>query len=213
MAALISVVGNAGVGKTTFVGALQRLGPFASGLEEIEDRPFKARFATDLRRHALANQLDFFFFRAEQERALRAATGVALVDGGLDLDFYGFTYLFRRRGFLDDAEFALCRRAYAFIRDFLPPPELILYLEAPLPVIRRRHRRRGRSREIAQESDLAALGEQIGAWLGGPDIGPVLRVDAADDDFMGPDRLASLLPHLLAVRPASAAGDEPVEAR
>ena len=79
--------------------------------------------------------------RAEQEKNLRASPRIGLIDGGLDLDFYGFTRLFHSRGLLTDPEFDLCRRVYEFIRQDLPPPELIIRLRADEGTVSRRYPR------------------------------------------------------------------------
>src|SRR6266508_188647 len=118
---LISIVGASGVGKTALVQALSKTGKFTIAYEEHAERPFQALFKNDAR-YALANQIDYLLLRAEQEKALRASPKIGLIDGGLDLDFHGFTRLFHRRGLLTDPEFDLCRRVYHFIRELLPHP-------------------------------------------------------------------------------------------
>ena len=94
MGKVIVIAGNSGVGKTTLVGALCRARPFATGLEQHAERPFQALMAADPTRYALANQFDYLLLRAEQERVFRAGPATALIDGGFDLDFHGFTRLF-----------------------------------------------------------------------------------------------------------------------
>jgi len=93
MGKIVAVVGNTGAGKTTLVRALCRMGKFNFGLEQHTERPFQQMFKNDPR-YALANQLDYMLLRAKQEQEFRSMEGIALVDGGLDLDFYGFTRLF-----------------------------------------------------------------------------------------------------------------------
>ena len=94
MGKLITIVGNSGVGKTTLAAELCRRASFAVGLEQHTERPFQALMAADPRRYALANQVDYLLLRAEQERAIRARPEPGLVDGGLDLDFYGLLACF-----------------------------------------------------------------------------------------------------------------------
>ncbi|MFN8404929.1 MAG: deoxynucleoside kinase [Anaerolineales bacterium] len=109
---LISVVGASGVGKTTFVNALAKTGNFATAFEQHDERPFQSLFKQDTK-YALANQMDYLLLRAEQEKQLRAADKTGLMDGGLDLDFHGFTRIFRRRGLLTDPSLI---SAFGFIR-------------------------------------------------------------------------------------------------
>ncbi len=110
MGNLITVIGNSGVGKTTLTKAIAEHVGFTSACEQHVERPFQSAMARDSRRFALANQFDYLLFRAEQERDLRTQNTIGVIDGGLDLDFHGFTQLFWRRGYLDDAEFELCAR-------------------------------------------------------------------------------------------------------
>src|SRR5215208_5238720 len=131
MSRLIAVVGASGVGKTALVRALAKAYPpalnsaegFETAYEEHTERPFQSLFKQDAR-YGLANQIDYLLLRAEQEKALRASQHIGLIDGGLDLDFHGFTRLFHSRCLLTDPEFDLCRRVYGFLRETLPPPEL-----------------------------------------------------------------------------------------
>src|SRR5512141_670885 len=110
---LISIVGASGVGKTALVSALSKTGEFITAYEQHAGRPFQALFKQD-RRYALHNQVDYFLLRAEQERALRFSSTkkVGLMDGGLDLDYHGFSRLFHQRGLLTEDEYALCGRLY-----------------------------------------------------------------------------------------------------
>jgi deoxyadenosine/deoxycytidine kinase len=180
---LIAVVGNSGVGKTTFVKALCAAGGFASGLEQHVERPFQQRFAQDLARDALPNQVDYLLLRTEQELAIRRSPGIGVVDGGLEQDFYIFTRLFHRKGYLDDREYALCERLYRFYRELLPPPDLTIWLHAPVKVIAERFARRDRPVQIAQVEDLHQMEALLKDWLTAHPPHPLLRLDVAAEDL------------------------------
>lgn len=160
---LIAIVGTSGVGKTSLARALADAADLTLGLEQHAERPFQSLFKTD-KRYGLANQIDYLLLRAEQERELRAGKRPGLLDGGLDQDFHGFTRLFHARGYLTDLEFDLCRRFYEFIRATLPPPELVIHLHAPAPVIRDRLARRERI-NIASAEDANLIEQYLTDWL------------------------------------------------
>lgn len=163
MAHIISIIGVSGVGKTSLVHALNTEDKFVLGLEDHIKRPFQESFKKEPRL-ALANQFDFLLYRAEQEQLLRANPLPALVDGGLDLDFHGFTRLFHARGWLSDPEYALLHRFYTLIRGTLPPPDLIVHLTASNDAIQSRLAGRDRI-NIATTADASLLASFIEEWL------------------------------------------------
>jgi deoxyadenosine/deoxycytidine kinase len=179
MAKLISFVGASGVGKTSIVRTLNARNEFALGLESHAERPFQVLFKNDPR-HALANQIDFLLYRAEQERLLRLDPRPALVDGGLDLDFHGFTRLFHARGWLTGPEFDLIRRLYTHTRELLPPPDLIVHLTASDEAVSSRLASRDRI-NIASAADASLLASFLDEWLDTLPQQGILQLDVTDE--------------------------------
>ena len=179
MGKLIAVVGASGAGKTSLVHALTNTGNFAVAYEQHAERPFQTLFKGDSL-YALANQLDYLLYRTEQEKELRASAKIGLVDGGLDLDFHGFTRLFHARGLLSDPEFDLCRRFYELTRQFLPLPDLIIHLIASEEVIRQRLAWRERI-NIASVEDTALFNSFLDEWLGTISPSKLLQLDVSEE--------------------------------
>lgn len=180
MGIIVAIVGNTGAGKTTLVRALCRVGKFNYGLEQHTERPFQQLFKND-HRYALPNQLDYMLQRAKQEQEFRSMEGIALVDGGLDLDFHGFTRLFQSRGWISDKEFQLCKELYGFFRSYLPPPDLIVHLIIDHDIVANRLAERGRI-NIASSADLELLNSFINSWLDKIPSEMVIHIDASADD-------------------------------
>ena len=191
---LLSVVGASGVGKTTLARALSKTGKFATGLETHADRPFQALFKKD-KKYALANQADYFLFRAEQEKELRAASKIGLIDGGLDLDFQCFTRLFLSRNLLTESEHALCRRLYDFIRAALPRPELIVRLVADQETVAARLSTRDRI-NIARAEDTALFNSFLEEWLASVPSDQVLNLDVSHETLDYKKSTDLILKHL-----------------
>jgi deoxyadenosine/deoxycytidine kinase len=166
------------MGKTTLVRRLCSILPLQPALEQHVERPFQQLFAGNLARYGLANQVDYLLLRGEQERTARASGGVAIQDGGLDLDYHGFARLFYHAGYLTEDEFGLCRRLYEMLRACLPPPDLIIYLTAPAWLAIQRYQARKRNLEITRLEDLALLGTLIEEWIAIVPQDRLLQVDA-----------------------------------
>jgi len=178
---LITIVGASGTGKTTLVHALVKSRHFTTAFEQHEERPFQALFKQD-KKYALANQMDYFLVRAEQEQKLRSSPQIGLMDGGLDLDFHGFTRLFLHRNLLSQNEFDLCRRLYMLIRETLPMPELIISLKADEAAVA--DRMSGRKRiNIASAQDTVLFNSFLDEWLASVPSHQILELDVTKESI------------------------------
>ncbi|MBN2044798.1 MAG: deoxynucleoside kinase [Anaerolineales bacterium] len=190
MGRLITIVGNNASGKTTLTNALCRQTGFTPWLESHEDRPYQPLFSQDVRRYALPNQIDYLLRRAEQEREIRQGEITGVQDGGLDQDYHLYTRLFQYKGFLDGREFTLCQRTYRALRAGLPAPDLIVWLRAPLDLLRARLQARNRKIDLEQIvtlDDLPLLEGYLEDWLAEIPAPRLLVVDAgAQDDLLSP---------------------------
>jgi deoxyadenosine/deoxycytidine kinase len=197
MGKLIAIVGASGVGKTALVSALAKAYDFDTAYEQHTERPFQSLFKNDAR-YALANQIDYLLLRAEQERKLRESRHIGLIDGGLDLDFYGFTRLFHRRFLLTDPEFDLCKRIYELIRQSAPRPELIVRLKADEITVAERLSTRERI-NIASAEDTSLFNGFLDAWLGSIPPDQVLELDVSDETLRYEKSIAIILHRIKAL--------------
>lgn len=195
---LITIVGASGVGKTALVKALSETGKFVTAYEQHDERPFQKLFKQD-KHYALANQVDYFLLRAEQERALRSSLSgpqIGLMDGGLDLDFYGFTRLFHHRGLLTGEEYELCGRLYAFIRQSLPQPELIVRLCADERTVAARLSARDRI-NIAGPQDTARFDSYLDEWLATVPARQRLELDVSHESLEYEQSVRAILKEMI----------------
>jgi deoxyadenosine/deoxycytidine kinase len=182
LAKLISVVGNSGVGKTTFVLKLCQELNYSPELEQHEERPYQELFMLHKRKYALANQIDYLIFRAQQEIGIRDGETPGVQDGGLDQDFFVFTKLFYHNKYLSENEYGICKRAYQVLRKSLPPPDLIIWMKASVELIAERYNRRNRRLDITQIEDMKVVEGLLEKWLGGFQSDFVLKINAELED-------------------------------
>jgi deoxyadenosine/deoxycytidine kinase len=188
---LITIIGPSGTGKTSLVNALAKKGRFTTALEQHTDRPFQTLAKQDAR-YAFANQMDYLILRAEQEKNLRASPAIGLIDGGLDLDFHGFTRLFLNRSLLNQNEFDLCQRFYTLTRELLPLPELIIRLRADEETVAGRLSRRKRI-NIASAEDTALFNSYLDEWLASLPSNQVLELDVTNESMDYPRSVAVIM--------------------
>jgi deoxyadenosine/deoxycytidine kinase len=111
---------------------------------------------------------------------LRASPQIGLIDGGLDLDYHGFTRLFHHRGLLTNLEFDLCRRLYETLRGLMPLPELIVRLRADWVTVAGRLSVRDRI-NIASAEDTALFESFLDEWLVNVPSQGFLEIDVTDE--------------------------------
>ena len=141
----LAVEGPIGAGKTSLA---ERLGTRLDAtlvLEEAEN-PFLADFYADRPGAALQAQLFYLLNRHRQQTSLRQAdlfSQVTISDYLFDKDKI-FAYLN-----LDDNELFIYQRLYDLLARDVPPPDLVVYLQAPTDVLLGRLRGRQADAEPA----------------------------------------------------------------
>jgi hypothetical protein len=106
-----------------------------------------------------------------------------------DRSFYEDAEVFaraqHRMGSLSDRDWATYRELYGILTALLAPPDLVVYLRASVPTLRRRIAQRGRGIE-AEISDryLEELNMLYEEWIAHFDRAPVLVVPADRLDFV-----------------------------
>ena len=134
----IAIEGPIGAGKTALA---ERLGTRLDATVVLEDveNPFLADFYGDRPGAALQAQLFYLLSRHRQQASLRQAdlfSQMTICDYLFDKDKI-FAYLN-----LDDNELFIYQRLYDLLAREAPPPDLVLYLQAPTDVLLRRLRAR-----------------------------------------------------------------------
>ena len=141
----IAVEGPIGAGKTSLAERLSTRLDATLVLEETEN-PFLADFYADRPGAALQAQLFYLLSRHRQQTSLRQAdlfAQVTISDYLFDKDKI-FAYLN-----LDDNELFIYQRLYDLLARDAPPPDLVVYLQAPTDVLLRRLRLRRADPETA----------------------------------------------------------------
>jgi deoxyadenosine/deoxycytidine kinase len=178
----IAIEGLIGVGKTALAERLaQRLNAKLI-LEEVEENPYLDRFYRDIKSFAFQTQLFFLFSRYKQQQELKQAN---LFEPHVVSD-----YLFEKdRIFaylnLNEMELGLYEKVYSTLVRELIKPDLVVYLQARLDVIRERIHGRKRPFETDLTNDyLNALADAYNRFFLHYDATPLLIVNTDSLDYV-----------------------------
>jgi deoxyadenosine/deoxycytidine kinase len=182
---LILVAGNIGAGKTSLTERLgARLG-WETAFESVSDNPYLADFYADMRQWSFHLQIFFLGHRAQQYLDMHAMLQSVILDRSIYEDAYIFSRALHHLGNLNERDFLAYRRVFDLVVGKLPPPDLLIYLNAPVPVLVERIRRRARAIESGITAEYLQLLETFyGEWLKNFDICPVLTIRTDDLDFV-----------------------------
>ncbi len=181
----IAIAGNIGVGKSTLTGLLsQRLGwePF---YESVEDNPYLADFYGDMTRYAFHSQIFFLSRRLRHHRRLLDHPNSVIQDRSVYEDAEIFARALYEQGHIMSRDYRTYRELYEVLVQFLPPPDLIVYLRGSLPTLQKRIAQRGRAYEQSIAPNyLEQLNQLYASWMKEFTLCPVLTVPADDLDFV-----------------------------
>ncbi len=181
----VAVAGNIGAGKSTLVGLLcDKLGwqPF---YEPVADNPYLVDFYSDMQTWAFHSQIFFLTHRLRMHRQLLDHPTSVLQDRTVYEDAEVFAKNLYQQAKIHPRDYKTYQELYAVLTEFLPPPDLVVYLRASVPTLYGRISSRGRDfeRQITAEY-LAQLNDLYERWIAGFSLCPVLTVPSDDLDYV-----------------------------
>jgi deoxyadenosine/deoxycytidine kinase len=182
---IIIVAGNIGVGKTSLAERLsERLG-WRCAYESVADNPYLADFYKDMRTWSFHLQVFFLGHRAQQYLELANDPQSVIFDRTIYEDAFIFARALQHMGNISERDYLSYRRVFELITSHLPPPDLLIYLNAPVPVLMERIRSRARSIETGINDEYLSLLESFYEdWVKIYDVCPVLTIRSDDLDFV-----------------------------
>jgi len=177
----IAVEGPIGVGKTSLVQLLAERFEGVMVLEDITN-PFLPSFYEGRPGAAFQVQIYFLLSRFQQQREIAQMDlfhSVVLADYTFQKDRI-FAYLN-----LDDDDLAVYEKLYPVLEQEVPKPDLVLYMQASVPVLLERIRRRGREYESGIDAGyLKRLSEAYSYYFFHYRETPLLVVNTNSIDFV-----------------------------
>lgn len=185
MKKFVAVAGNIGVGKSTLVGMLCKHLEWEPFYEPVADNPYLADFYRNMDAWSFHSQIFFLTRRLRSHHELSLHSSSVIQDRSVYEDAEIFAQNLFLQGHIQPRDYAAYRELYEIAIQFLPPPDLVIYLRASAPTLMNRisHRGRDYERAIAPEY-LQSLNDLYETWIENFVLCPVLTVPADDLDYV-----------------------------
>jgi deoxyadenosine/deoxycytidine kinase len=181
----VAIAGNVGVGKSTLTQLLSdRLG-WESFYEAVDENPYLADFYSDMRAWSFHSQIFFLSRRLKHHRQIVDRPHSVIQDRSVYEDAEIFARNLYQQGSMTERDWNTYIDLYTALMNFLPAPDLVIYLRASADTLQERIRRRGR--EFEQDIDpqyLQRLNNLYEEWISRFTLSPVLIVPADSLDFV-----------------------------
>lgn len=190
----IAVAGNIGVGKSTLVKLLTEQLGWTPFYEPVTENPYLEDFYEDMQVWGFHSQIYFLMRRLRIHRSLMDASTSVIQDRSV----YEDAEIFAHNLFLQDAiterDYATYRELYQVLVEFLPPPDLVIYLRASVSTLLDRIAMRDRFFErTISAAYLADLNELYESWVEEFELCPVLTVPCDNLDYVAKPQHLTLI--------------------
>ena len=184
MKRFIGVAGNVGAGKSTLTRLLSELLCWEPFYEAVDDNPYLADFYQDMPTWSFHSQVFFLSRRLSHHRLIIERPGTVVQDRTVYEDAEIFARNLYLQGNMSERDWQSYWDLYQTVITILPPPDLVIYLQASVPSLEERIRQRGRDYEQRIETDyLTRLNELYTQWVDGFSLCPVLTVPTDNLNF------------------------------
>jgi deoxyadenosine/deoxycytidine kinase len=190
----IVVAGNIGVGKSTLVGMLSEHMSWQPFYEPVTDNPYLSDFYKDMKAWGFHSQIYFLTRRLRIHHQLLSIPGSVIQDRSVYEDAEIFAQNLYLQDAISDRDYLTYQDLYKVLCEFLPPPNLVIYLKASVDTLLSRIKTRGRDyeRSISPEY-LSQLNILYSQWVSTFNLCPVLTVPSDDLDFVSKPSHLSLI--------------------
>ncbi len=180
----IAIAGNIGSGKTTLTKKLAKHYKFTPQLEEVDDNPYLNNFYKDMQRWSFNLQIYFLNSRFKQINEIRKNKKNIIQDRTIYEDAFIFAPNLHSMGLMTTKDYENYMDIFETLKEFITPPDLLIYLSSSVPHLVEQIQYRGRNYEDSiQVGYLNRLNERYEAWISKYQEGKLIQIDVDDMNF------------------------------
>ncbi|MBN1303375.1 MAG: deoxynucleoside kinase [Anaerolineales bacterium] len=185
MKKFVAVAGNIGVGKSTLVKMLCSALGWDPFFEPVTENPYLADFYKNMSAWSFHSQVFFLTHRLKAHHNISQHLVSVVQDRSVYEDAEIFAQNLYLQGDIQQRDYETYCELYTTLIEFLPPPDLVIYLCASVPTLMKRITNRGRDYEKTISADyLTSLNELYEKWIIKFTLCPVLTVPADALDYV-----------------------------
>lgn len=180
----IAIAGNIGSGKSTLTKLLAKHYKWDQLEEAVDNNPYLFDFYKDMQRWSFNLQIFFLNSRYEQLLDIRRSGRNVVQDRTIYEDAFIFAPNLHAMGLMTTRDFENYFRLFQNMDNSITPPDLMIYLQAPVDKLVKQISERGREYENSISIDyLKRLNERYEAWIQTYDKGKLLIIDVEGNSF------------------------------
>jgi deoxyadenosine/deoxycytidine kinase len=177
----ITVAGNIGAGKSTLVKLLSERLDWQPFYEPVANNPYLADFYKDMNSWSFHSQVFFLTHRLCVYQELSAWPTSVILDRSLYEDAEIFAGNLFAQEYMNERDYKTYQQLYSILLNFLPTPDVVVYLRCSVSTLMDRIHKRGRDFERSMDSSyLETLNQAYEKWIAEFTLCPILTVPADD---------------------------------
>ena len=189
MRKFLAIAGNIGVGKSTLVEMLCKKLDWQPFFEPVAENPYLSDFYKNMPAWSFHSQIFFLAHRLRIHQDLFHYPGSVIQDRSIYEDAEIFAQNLYLQGSMSQRDYETYHSLYSSMCEFLPPPDLVIYLRASVDTLLQRINLRNRDYEkTISPVYLDQVNQLYEKWISNFTLCPVLTVPADDLDFVAHPR-------------------------
>ena len=200
----VTVAGNIGSGKTSLTSTLAKYFSWHPLYESVEGNPYISNFYLDMEKWAFHSQVYFLIHKVKASHNISKYDNSVIVDRTFYEDGEIFAKNLHEVGKINDTDYNTYMELYNLLIEFLPKPDLMIYMQADVDFLYNRIIDRSRNYEINISKDyLSQLNDYYENWIRRYKESKLLIINPKDYDYLNKrehlDSIAEQIRNLIGV--------------